>query len=190
MRRCTAQAIACGMAILLCASAMAEEKKPKPRSHFVGGSRLKTTKELKSHTITIKIKNGHIGQVILGCREGATDGFDLRVDDLAPPPGIGGVAYTYLLAPDKKWYFYKDIREYAETVEWVFHASITKLPVTLTWKADEMQIPEGFRLMAAPWDGKSEKAGKAIDCSKVTEIGLTKTGNIRFTLAREKKKAE
>ena len=128
--------------------------------------------------IKLKIENGHIGHVFIGCREGATDSFDNRIDDMAPPPGMGGVGYTFLVSPDRKYNLYRDIRGFSENVQWVFYAKVGMKPVTLNW--DAKSIPEKWNFYCGKWDGKSEGVGKVVNCREKFSIGRDKTGFFRF----------
>ena len=135
----------------------------------------------KLHTdfeIKLNIENGHIGHVFIGCREGATDSFDNRIDDMAPPPGMGGVGYTFLVSPDRKYNLYRDIRAFSENVQWVFYAKVGMKPVTLNW--DPKAIPEKWNLYCGKWDGKSEQVGKVVNCREKFSIERDKTGFFRF----------
>jgi hypothetical protein len=138
----------------------------------------------KSFDVELKIKHGHIGSVFIGCREGATDGMDRRIDDMAPPPGIGGVGYTFLISPDRRFNLYKDIRDYGDVVQWLFYAKVGSKPVTVSWAAEA--VPEGYQLYCGLWDGKTKNVPNPKDCRKVTSMTLEKTGTCRFWLVKDK----
>jgi hypothetical protein len=154
---------------------------PPGKSKFAVPRGPDTTKRFE---VELKLKNGHIGSVFIGCREGATDGMDRRVDDMAPPPGIGGVGYTFLISPDRRFNLYKDIRAYGDVVQWLFYAKVGGKPVTVSWAADA--VPKGYQLYCGLWDGKSKTVADAKDCRKVTSMTLEKTGTCRFWLVKDK----
>lgn len=141
-----------------------------------------------SFRINLNIKNGHIGSVEFGCRDGATDGYDRRIDDMAPPPGIGGVGYTFLVSPDRKFNLYKDIRAYADTVQWVFYAKIGRKPVVLSW--EKSQIPNAFDLYCAEWDGRSEAVADTVNCRELESVTAEKTTFFRFWIVKRQADAE
>ena len=132
--------------------------------------------------IKLMIKNGHIGHVFLGCHDQATDDFDNRLDDMAPPPGMGGIGYTFLVSPDRKYNLYKDIRGFADTIQWVFYAKPGTKPTIVSW--DPGLIPRGWDMFCSPWDGKSETVPSNIDCKITTSIKTEKTGFFRFWMQR------
>ena len=124
--------------------------------------------------IKLNIENGHIGHVFIGCRDGATDNFDNRIDDMAPPPGMGGVGYTFLVSPDRKYNLYRDIRGFSENVQWVFYGKVGIKPITLSW--DTKSIPEKWNLYCGKWDGKSEGIERVLNCREKFSIKRDQTG--------------
>ena len=151
------------------------------------GNVASTSKVTKRHDekfqMKLNVEHGHIGHVFIGCEEGATDGFDSKIDDMAPPPGMGGVGYTFLVSPDRKYNLYRDVRGFSNTVQWVFYAKIGAHPIEVHWDVNE--IPQGWSMYCSPWDGKSEKVSVTHDCRKTSSIKSAKTGFIRFWMERE-----
>ena len=135
--------------------------------------------------IKLDIEHGHIGHVYIGCQEDASDDFDSRIDDMAPPPGMGGVGYTFLVSPDRKYNLYRDIRGFSDSVQWVFYAKSGTNPVKVSW--EKGSIPEGWNLYCSPWDGKSDSVSVTYDCRKKNSVTLNKTGFFRFWVERVKK---
>lgn len=89
----------------------------------------------------LTITNGHLGKVILGINENATDGYDRGLDDMAPPPGME-TGYTALVSPDKK-YLYRDTRKPAKEIEWIFRSKVYKeKAVVVSW--DIKTIPADY----------------------------------------------
>ena len=146
--------------------------------HEISTEEGKNKKAHKDFEIKLNIENGHIGHVFIGCKEKATDGFDNRIDDMAPPPGMGGVGYTFLVSPDRKYNLYRDIRGFEDKVQWVFYAKIGTKPVSLSW--DAKLIPPEWNLYCGEWDGKSEGVKKVLDCREKFSISRSKTGFFRF----------
>ncbi len=145
----------------------------------------KNTRNNNSFLIKLNIQHGHIGHVFIGCSENATDGFDNQMDDMSPPPGMGGVGYTFLVSPDRKYNLYKDMRGFADKVQWVFYARTGGNPVSVSW--DPKSIPDGWDLFCSPWDGKSESVPENLDCRKTTSVKTDKTGFFRFWIVRVQK---
>ncbi len=133
--------------------------------------------------IKLNIENGHIGHVFIGCQSDATDGFDSRIDDMAPPPGMGGSGYTFLVSTDRNFNLYKDIRGFADTVQWTFYAKPGSAPVTLSWAPDS--IPDGWKFFCSRWDGKSVGVEGTIDCRVETNITTNEIGFFRFWIVRD-----
>ncbi|MGL4855151.1 MAG: hypothetical protein ACRC37_07860 [Lentisphaeria bacterium] len=96
-----------------------------------------------SERLTINIKNGHLGKVMLGFDEEATDGYDRNgLDQMAPPPGMQ-TGYTALVSPDNKLYLYTDSRKPTEKVEFVFYIKVFEgKPVMLDWNPG--QFPKDY----------------------------------------------
>ena len=139
--------------------------------------------QYKGFELKLTIQHGHIGHVFIGCKKGATDDFDSRVDDMAPPPGMGGVGYTFLVSPDKKYNLYRDIRGFSDRTEWVFYAKPGTKPVKISW--DQDSIPSGWNMYCSPWDGKSEVATISHDCRQIASVETDKIGYFRFRVERE-----
>ena len=151
---------------------------PKKTVHATAMRRPPATPD--NFTFKLSLDNGHVGEVVIGCNPKATDAYDRRLDDYAPPPGIGGVAYTFLVPPDRKMNLYQDVRApatKAKPVQWIFFARINKDPVTVSWR--QAAIPKGLKLYCATWDGKSKETGEIQDMHKVSSIKLEKTGYLR-----------
>ncbi len=146
--------------------------------HSANSGIKKGLKSTVNDIFTIHIEYGHLGEVLIGCSEHATDGFDPLFDDMAPPPGMGGIGYTFLISPDRKYNLYKDIRGYSNEIQWVLYVKPGSNPVTLSWLPNE--IPPHWELFCAPWDGKSETLGAAIDCRKNSRITANKTTFFRL----------
>ena len=144
----------------------------------VVGDKKNSDLEYKKFQVKLAIEHGHIGHVYIGCQKDASDGFDSRIDDLAPPPGMGGVGYTFLVSPDRAYNLYRDIRGFSDNVQWVFYAKPGKSPVKVTW--DPNSIPLGWNMFCGPWDGKSELVTVTYDCRKTNSVETDKTGFFRF----------
>lgn len=132
--------------------------------------------------LELKLQNGHIPQVFIACRSGATDGIDRRMDEMAPPPGIG-TGYTFLVSPDRKSNLYKDVRAPADNVQWVLFARPGGKPVTISW--DTKAIPEGWNLYCARWDGQSAQVSEVSDCRVVANVSTAALCYFRFWIARK-----
>ena len=130
----------------------------------------------------LDIENGHIGHVYIGCHHDATDAFDNKLDDMAPPAGMGPVGFTCLVSPDRKYNLYKDIRAFADTVQWLLYVKPKRNPVIVSWNPE--LIPSEWNLFFSPWDGTSEKVDAIFDCRKELTLKTDKTGFIRFWTVR------
>ena len=137
--------------------------------------------------LELTLDNGHVGELYIGCKPGATDGYDRKLDDYAPPPGIGGVAYTFLVPADRKMNLYKDVRAPStpeKPAQWLFFARIDKEPVTVTW--DPKTLPVDAEIYMMKWDGKSKEPGTILDANKVQSVKFEKTGYLRIWMAPKK----
>jgi len=138
----------------------------------------KVTKTQTVNTFEIKIKNGHLGKVILGVDAKATDGYDRGLDDMAPPPGMQ-TGYTALVSADKKSYLYRDTRKNNDTIEWIFYSKVyKKKAVVLSW--DKTKLLSGYKFIL-------EHGDDSIDMSKQDSITLDQTTALLITATKIKK---
>ena len=174
-------AMATIVALLLTVGAWAEDK-----SGGAGAKQALPRPAVQGPTFSVKLElvGGHVGELHFGCAPGATDGYDRKLDDLVPPPGFGGVGYTFLVPPDRKMNFYRDVRPPADVTQWLFYGRVGKAPIELSWNAKT--LPEGLNFYAAKWDGKSNEVGEIIDLRKVGKLKLEKTGYVRIWTAKTK----
>lgn len=138
----------------------------------------KSTKTQTVNSFEVKIKNGHLGKVILGVDAKATDGYDRGLDDMAPPPGMQ-TGYTALVSADKKSYLYRDTRKNSDLIEWIFYSKVyKKKAVVLSW--DKTKLLPGYKLVL-------EHGDDSIDMSKKDSITLSKTTALLITATKLKK---
>ena len=130
--------------------------------------------------VRLGLVHGHLRETFFGCAEGATDGFDLGHDDMAPPPGIE-TGYTAFISENRRLLLYRDIRGYAHTVTWRFLARVhgTKT-IKIDWKPGDLPKEYGFTLKAG---------GKTLDMRKVHEVRVPKTEELTITATRHVKSA-
>ncbi len=135
-------------------------------------TKIAVAKKDKGQTLELRIINGHLGKVILGLHEKATDGYDKGLDDMAPPPGMQ-TGYTALVPPDKKAYLYRDTRKPASEIEWIFYSKVYKdKAVKLAWNAKD--IPSGYNF-------EIQQGEKTIDMRKTLSITIPKTDALLIT---------
>lgn len=149
---------------------------PKPISPVVVKAPVKIVPEkvaVKGTFFELRISNGHLGKVILGLSENATDGYDKGLDDMAPPPGMQ-TGYTALVTPDLKAYYYRDTRKPAEEVEWIFSGKVYKdKAIKLSWNAKD--IPVGYRFEIQQGDDEP------LDMSKSLSVTISETSALLIT---------
>lgn len=139
---------------------------------------VKPAKTVAVHNFEIKIKNGHLGKVILGLDAKATDGYDRGLDDMAPPPGMQ-TGYTALVSADKKSYLYRDTRKNSDSIEWIFYSKVyKKKAVVISW--DKTNLLPGYKLVL-------EHGDDSIDMSKKGSITLSKTTALLITATKVNK---
>ncbi|MCK5834397.1 MAG: hypothetical protein KAG98_01525 [Lentisphaeria bacterium] len=139
---------------------------------------IKSTKQVSGHSFEVKIKNGHLGKVILGVDAKATDGYDRGLDDMAPPPGMQ-TGYTALVSADKKSYLYRDTRKSGDSIEWIFYSKVyKKKAVVISW--DKTKLLPGYKLVL-------EHGDDTIDMSKKSSLTLSKTTALLIIATKIKK---
>lgn len=115
--------------------------------------------------LSLKLVNSHLGQVFLGCREGATDAFDRDFDDLAPPPGIQ-TGYVGFISTLPNSLLYKDIKAHGDLKDWRINVQVYEgKPLKMSWLAD--QLPRFYTLTLVTDDSE-------LDMRKVTQVEFTK----------------
>lgn len=131
--------------------------------------------------VKLGLKHGHLREVYLGCKAAATDGFDRRIDVMAPPPGIE-TGYTAFVDGSGRFYLYKDLRAPAKKVEWTFSGRVFPgKPITVSW--DPKELPKGVEFAVTLGD-------KTVDMRKQTEISFSETARLTFTATAVDKDAE
>ena len=127
--------------------------------------------------LELNLQRAHIAKVILGCQEGATRGFDRKVDIFAPPPGMQ-TGYAGLRSINSSLpLLYKDIRGLEVPQEWQLYCQPDgNQSITVTW--DAAQIPEGFTLTV-----KHEK--RDYDMRKVKRVEVRNKTTLIIELKKE-----
>jgi len=127
--------------------------------------------------VRLGLVHGHLRECWFGCEKGATDGYDRRLDEMAPPPGIQ-TGYTAFVSPDKKFWLYKDIRGFADTVVWRFGAQVYgKKTIEISWKPKDLP---------ALYDFSIQLADKKLDMRKVKNISVPESGVLTLRAVRRK----
>ncbi len=132
--------------------------------------------EKQEDLVTLHIKNGHLSKVILAINEKATDGYDKKLDDMAPPPGME-TGYTALVSPDKQMYLYRDSRKPGKEIEWIFYGKVHKEKViTVSWDKEKLPADYSFDLV---------QGDKTIKMDQVDSIQIDKTDAIIITAVKK-----
>jgi len=100
--------------------------------------------------LPVDITGGQLGEVVIGMNSSATDGFDVGIDWLSPPPGQG-VGFAALEIPGND--LARDFRPPADEAEWTLFVSAGEVPVDLAW--DTASVPE-HGLFMIEVDGSGE----------------------------------
>ena len=116
--------------------------------------------------VRLGLVHGHLRECWFGCEKGATDGYDRRLDEMAPPPGIQ-TGYTAFVSPDKKFRLYKDIRGFSDILVWHFGAQVyDHKTIEITW--EPKALPKAY-------DFTIEMDGKKFDMRRVKNISVPKS---------------
>jgi hypothetical protein len=110
----------------------------------------------RDFVLTLQLTNSHLGQIFLGCQQGATDGFDRKLDDLAPPPGIQ-TGYAGFISTLGNTLLYKDIKAHGDPKEWRISLEVFEgKPLRIAWRPD--QLPRFYKLVLVTADGEVDMA--------------------------------
>ncbi len=124
--------------------------------------------------VRLGIEHGHLRQCWFGCESGATDKYDRRLDEMAPPPGFQ-TGYTAFISPDNRFYLYKDIRGFSKDITWRFQAQVyDHKPIVLHW--DPKKLPPKYRFTV-------EYRGKKYDMAKIRELRIPTTAVLAIRAA-------
>ena len=97
---------------------------------------------------------------------------------MAPPPGMGGAGFTFLISPDRKHNLYRDIRGHTDSPQWVLYAKPGAAAVTVSW--EPAAIPQDSNLYCSRWDGASEQVSETVNCREVHSISTKELVFFRF----------
>ena len=132
----------------------------------------------ENFTIRLGLKNAHLREVFFGCAPNATAGYDRRLDDFAPPPGIETGYVGFISGAKNLPLFYKDIRGEKPKQTWRFYTRVYKgKPLEITW--DAATLPKGWRFTLTSKAGSVNMAKQeklVIPASETLVITAAKTG--------------
>lgn len=124
-------------------------------------------------TVRFGLKNAHLREVFFGCAEGATAGYDRRVDDFAPPPGIETGYVGFISGVKNLPLFYKDIHGTEPEQTWRFYTRVYEgKPIEISW--EPASLPEGWTFTL------TSKAGD-IDMAKTAKIVLPESETLTIS---------
>jgi len=127
-------------------------------------------------TLRLGLVHGHLAEVFIGCAAGATPGYDAKVDDLAPPPGIE-TGFTVLVPPvNNVPPLYKDIRGFADTVVWKLHARV--------WKDKPIQVSWDSAALPAEYDFTAQLGDRTVDMRQTPRLDVPETRDVVITATR------
>jgi hypothetical protein len=173
---------------LVAAETVADKPAPAPAPAKKAGARVAVPRQTKAPvrelTVKLTLENGHIPAVFLSCRDGATAGFDPRIDVMAPPAGIGGIGFTCLIPPDREHNLYRDVRPFGDVVQWLLYAKPGGKPIKVSWEPD--QLPATRDLFCGRWDGKSQDMTDVINCRETREVTTDSLCFFRFWMVPAK----
>lgn len=119
----------------------------------------------RDFVLTLQLTNSHLGQIFLGCQQGATDAFDRNLDDLAPPPGIQ-TGYAGFISTLGNTLLYKDIKAHGDPKEWRISVEVFEgKPLRIAWRPE--QLPRFYKLVLVTSDGEQDMA--AVNQAEFTE---------------------
>ncbi len=127
--------------------------------------------------IRLGLVNGHLRECWFGCEKGATDKYDRRLDEMAPPPGIQ-TGYTAFISPDNKFWLYKDVRGFGQEIVWRFSAQVyDQKTIEISW--DPKEFPEAY-------DFTLELDKKTLNMREIRKVSVPKTRVLIIRAVRRK----
>jgi len=128
-----------------------------------------------SFECTLTIKNAQVSQLIIGCHQDATDGYDRGRDIYVPPFGMGTGVIGIILAEKSPNMLYKDIRPPKYPQTWRIDCKPARNPIILSWK--QQDFPDGLLLKATTGKGNvidmRAKNGLRISSAEVITITVS-----------------
>lgn len=136
---------------------------------FLLGSLVLTLTSLRAQDfmLELSLENAHLRHVFLGCAQQATSGYDRRVDDFAPPPGIQTGYVGFLPGVKGLPLYYKDVRGPEEQQEWQLYVKVYEgKPIVVSW--DRQGLP-------ADWTFSLTGSTGSIDMAQTGSTTISET---------------
>ncbi len=126
--------------------------------------------------LKLQLQKAHIGEIFLGCQDGATSAYDRRIDIFAPPPGMQTGYVGFTSSDPKLPLLYKDIRGLDLPQEWKLHCQPEgNLAIVLSWSADS--VPDGLALTIKQDD-------RVFDMRTIKRLEVKKTTTLLIELKK------
>jgi len=123
--------------------------------------------------VKLSLKNAHLREVFFGYSVKATKGYDRKVDDFAPPPGIQTGYVGFIPGVKNLPLYYKDIRGPEPEQVWHFYTKVHQgKPLSISWQQDA--IPKN-------WSLTMQRKKEKIDMRKSSSITLQESQTLTIT---------
>ena len=126
--------------------------------------------------VKLSLKNAHLRSVFFGCSAKGSAGYDRRVDDFAPPPGIQTGYVGFVPGVKGLPLYYKDVRGPEPQQQWQFYVKVHEgKPVSISW--DQEELPAG-------WEFTVESKSGDADMRREKTLSVTETQVLKISGSR------
>ena len=128
-----------------------------------------------SFMLPIAFDNAQVNQLVIGCHEDATDGYDRGRDIYVPPFGMGTGTIGIIVDEKNPNKLYKDIRSRNLPQTWRIDCKPAKKPLVMHWSKAE--LPPGLQFKA------TSSNGRVTDMNAVFRLQISKADVITITVS-------
>lgn len=127
--------------------------------------------------LTLKVDNGQVGELVLGCKQEATDGVDRKHDIAVPPFGMG-TGVVGLKIPGNDLALYQDFRSLNLPQTWLLDCKVQgKQPIKISWKPATLPENAVFTLTYAN--------GRTVNMKKIIRANVKQSQVLKITASAQ-----
>jgi hypothetical protein len=125
----------------------------------------------KDFLFPLQLENAQIQSVFIGCQEQATDGYDPKIDEPSPPPGMQ-TGYAGFIGQLQNSLLRKDVKAHGDLKQWRLNVQVYEgKPFRIVWNQDLLPKFYTLTLLAS---------GKEVDMGTTSRFELTASEPVAF----------